>query len=85
MKSPNAPRPGLLQFGKEAPQMLFDLLGIKTTGIIKEAAKRALALPGVMAGAAATFGGDFQHRRMLWFLSWLLLLRHECVLLKLLL
>ncbi len=48
---------GLLQFGKEAPQMLFDLLGIKTTGIIKEAAKRALALPGVMAGAAATFGG----------------------------
>ncbi len=48
---------GLLMFGKEAPQMLFDLLGIKSTGIIKEAAKRALAMPGVMAGAAATFGG----------------------------
>lgn len=48
---------GLLQFGKEAPQMLFDLLGIKSTGVIKEAAKRALALPGVFAGAAGTFGG----------------------------
>ena len=48
---------GLLQFGKEAPQMLFDLLGIKTTGIIKEAALRGVKMAGSVTaglGTAAT-------------------------------
>lgn len=42
---------GLLMFGKEAPQMLFDLLGIKSTGVIAAAAKRAVKMAGsVTAG-----------------------------------
>ncbi len=47
---------GLLAFGKEAPQMVFDLLGIKSTGVIKEAALRALKVPSVTREAAATIG-----------------------------
>lgn len=35
---------GLLAFGKEAPKMIFDLLGIKETGVIGAAAKRAVAM-----------------------------------------
>lgn len=45
---------GLLQFGKEAPQMIFDLLGIKSTGTISAMAKRALKLPGIGASAVGT-------------------------------
>lgn len=48
---------GLLMFGKEAPQMLFDLLGIKTTGVIKEAALRGVKMAGSVTaglGTAAT-------------------------------
>lgn len=49
---------GLLLFGKEAPQMLFDLLGIKSTGIIKEAALRGLHMAGsVTAGIGAATTG----------------------------
>lgn len=45
---------GLLSFGKEAPQMFFDLVGIKSTGIIKEAAIRGYRMAGaVTAGAGA--------------------------------
>ncbi len=47
---------GLLKFGKEAPQLIFDLIGIKSTGIIKEAAQRALAMGGVAANTAASIG-----------------------------
>lgn len=48
---------GLLAFGKEAPKMLFDLLGIKSTGVIGEAAKRALAIgAGTVGGATAIVG-----------------------------
>ena len=45
---------GLLQFGKEAPQMIFDLLGIKSAGTISAMAKRALKLPGIGASAVGT-------------------------------
>lgn len=48
---------GLLMFGKEAPQMIFDLLGIKSTGIIKEAALRGVKMAGSVTsglGASAT-------------------------------
>lgn len=48
---------GLLFFGKEAPQMIFDLLGIKSKGIISEAAKRAVKMAGATTaglGAGAT-------------------------------
>ena len=50
---------GLLMFGKEAPQMLFDLLGIKSTGIIKEAANRALIMAGSTKNALEAGGGNF--------------------------
>lgn len=47
---------GLLKFGKEAPQLIFDLIGIKSTGIIKEAAQRALAMGSVTTNTAASIG-----------------------------
>lgn len=50
---------GLLQFGKEAPQMIFDLLGIKSTGTIGAAAKRGLAMFGVTGGLAGSTVGRF--------------------------
>lgn len=50
---------GLLQFGKEAPQMIFDLLGIKSTGTIGAAAKRGLAMFGVTGGLAGSTIGRF--------------------------
>lgn len=48
---------GLLIFGREAPQMIFDLLGIKSSGMIKEAAVRAYRMAGATTagvGAGAT-------------------------------
>ncbi len=45
---------GLLMFGKEAPQMLFDLLGIKSTGKIKEAAMRGLKMAGSLTAGVGT-------------------------------
>ncbi len=50
---------GLLIFGKEAPQMVFDLLGIKSTGVIGEAAKRAISMGAVTANTAAATAGNF--------------------------
>ena len=50
---------GLLQFGKEAPQMLFDILGIKSTGIISAAAKRGVAMAGVTGGLIGSTAGRF--------------------------
>ncbi len=50
---------GLLQFGKEAPQMIFDLLGIKSTGVIKAAGLRGIAMAGALTagvGAGLTSG-----------------------------
>lgn len=44
---------GLLMFGKEAPQLLFDLLGIKSTGVIKDAALRGLKMAGSFTAGAA--------------------------------
>lgn len=45
---------GLLKFGKEAPQLIFDLIGIKSTGIIKEAALRGVKMAGsVTSGVGA--------------------------------
>lgn len=44
---------GLLSFGKEAPQLLFDLLGIKSTGVIKDAALRGLKMAGSFTAGAA--------------------------------
>ena len=50
---------GLLQFGKEAPQMIFDLLGIKSTGIIKAAGLRGVAMAGVTGGLLGSTVGRF--------------------------
>ncbi len=48
---------GLLMFGKEAPKMLFDLLGLKESGVVGEVARRALAMGSVSFGlAGSTFG-----------------------------
>ncbi|MCI8498914.1 MAG: hypothetical protein HFG33_05955 [Bacilli bacterium] len=47
---------GLLKFGKEAPQMLFDLLGIKSTGIVKEAFNRAVAMGSVATNTLGSVG-----------------------------
>lgn len=45
---------GLLMFGKEAPQLIFDLLGIKSTGIIKEAALRGVRMAGSLTSGVGT-------------------------------
>ena len=50
---------GLLKFGKEAPQLVFDLLGIKASGTIKEAAQRALAQGAVTGGILGSTVGRF--------------------------
>ncbi len=49
---------GLLFFGKEAPQMIFDLLGIKSTGVISAAAKRAVAMASVTANTAGSMASN---------------------------
>lgn len=45
---------GLLKFGKDAPQMVFDLLGIKSTGIVKEAFNRAIAMGSVATNTVSS-------------------------------
>lgn len=49
---------GLLAFGKEAPKMVFDLLGIKETGVIGDAAKRALAIGSWSGNTAASLAAS---------------------------
>ncbi|HBA37393.1 MAG TPA: hypothetical protein DCY94_01590 [Firmicutes bacterium] len=49
---------GLLMFGKEAPKMIFELLGIKETGVISEAMKRAIAIGGWSGLTASSVVGN---------------------------
>jgi len=48
---------GLLQFGKTAPEFVYEILGIKSEGTIKDAAKRALSIGAVGTGLAIGSGG----------------------------
>ena len=49
---------GLLQFAKEAPKMIMDLLGIKGTGTISAGFKRGIAMAGVVGNAGASTLGN---------------------------
>lgn len=52
---------GLLMFGKEAPQLLFDLIGIKPTNIIKDSfgmAKTGAGMAAFLGGTAGSFVGS---------------------------
>ena len=49
---------GLLLFGKEAPKMVMDLLGIKGSGSIAAAFKRSGVMAGVAANTAASTIGN---------------------------
>lgn len=49
---------GLLQFAKEAPKMVMDLLGIKGTGVISAALKRGVNMAGVTGNAFASAFGN---------------------------
>lgn len=50
---------GLLQFGKEAPKLISEVLGIKDNGEFAKVAKRALTMGGVTAGLAGSTIGRF--------------------------
>lgn len=50
---------GLLQFGKEVPKLVTDLLGIKSSGIIGAAFKRGITMAGVTGGLLGSTVGRF--------------------------
>lgn len=50
---------GLLQFGREAPKLITDLLGLKESGSIGKVAQRALAMGAVGGGLVGSTVGRF--------------------------